>query len=85
MFLGRSLKKVLREEITAARTPRITKIDDRYYMCYTAYDGYTSPRVALSSISVADYLAGNWNWTKPQLISPPGIDDKDACLFPRGR
>ncbi|MBU1112722.1 MAG: glycosidase, partial [Candidatus Omnitrophica bacterium] len=23
-----------------------------------------------------------WNWTKPVLITPPGIDDKDACLFP---
>jgi len=27
-------------------------------------------------------LNQNWNWAKPVLISHPGEDDKDACLFP---
>ncbi|NTU72938.1 hypothetical protein HGB07_02055 [Candidatus Roizmanbacteria bacterium] len=63
--------------------PRLTKIDNRLYMCYTAYNGVSSPRVALTSISVDDFLAKNWNsWTKPVLISPPGIDDKDAFILP---
>lgn len=60
--------------------PRITKIGDRLYMCYTAYDGSNPPRVALTSIALADFLNKQWNWDKPQLISPPGVDDKDACI-----
>lgn len=61
--------------------PRITKIDDRFYMTYTAYDGTNPPRVALTSISVKDFLQKKWNWTSPKLISPPGVDDKDACII----
>lgn len=64
--------------------PRITKIGQRLYMCYTAYDGINLPRVALSSITVNDFLAKRWKkWSRPILISPPGIDDKDAALFPK--
>jgi beta-1,2-mannobiose phosphorylase / 1,2-beta-oligomannan phosphorylase len=64
--------------------PRIVRIDDTYHMCYTAYDGTNPPRVALTSITVDDFLNRKWdNWTKPKLISPPGIDDKDACLLPK--
>jgi len=63
--------------------PRLTKLDDRVYMCYTAYDGNDPPRVALSSILTADLIAKKWNWAPPVLISPPGLDDKDAALFPR--
>lgn len=62
--------------------PRLTLIKDRVYMCYTAYDGSNSPRVALTSISAHDFAAQKWNWAKPVLISPPQIDDKDACIFP---
>ena len=36
--------------------PRITKIGDRIYMCYTAYDGMDPPRVAFTSIDVKDFL-----------------------------
>jgi beta-1,2-mannobiose phosphorylase / 1,2-beta-oligomannan phosphorylase len=60
--------------------PRITRIDDRYFMCYTAYDGVNPPRVAMTSILVEDFLKRNWKWEKAQLISPPGVDDKDACV-----
>ena len=62
--------------------PRITLMDNRLYMFYTAYDGINPPRVAASSISTDDFLKRNWNWTKPELITPPGIENKDACLFP---
>jgi predicted GH43/DUF377 family glycosyl hydrolase len=62
--------------------PRITKIDGKFYMCYTAYDARNPPRVALTSIKADDFLNKRWIWTKPVLISPPGIDDKDACIFP---
>lgn len=63
--------------------PRITKIDDRFYMTYTAYDGTNPPRVALTSIAVKDFLERKWNWDKPKLISPPGVDDKDSCIIKR--
>ncbi|MBU2044018.1 MAG: hypothetical protein KJ619_02155 [Candidatus Omnitrophica bacterium] len=62
--------------------PRIVRIGNTLYMCYTAYNGVEPPRVGLSLISVKDFLKAKWNWTKPVLITPPGIDDKDACLFP---
>jgi predicted GH43/DUF377 family glycosyl hydrolase len=62
--------------------PRLTKIGKDIYMCYTAYDGATSPRVAITSISEKDFLARKWNWEKPFLITPPGFDDKDTCIFP---
>ncbi|MDD5289207.1 MAG: DUF5679 domain-containing protein [Dehalococcoidales bacterium] len=62
--------------------PRLTRIEDRVYLTYVAYDGYSAPRVALSSIHIDDFLNKNWNWKKPVLISPPGIVDKNACILP---
>jgi len=60
---------------------RITKIDDRFYMCYTAYNGHGPARVAFTSISESDFRARKWkNWALPVLISPDGMDDKNACL-----
>lgn len=63
--------------------PRLTKIGKTIYMLYTAYDGTHVPRVAMTSISVGDFQKQNWNWTKPVLISPPNVDDKDAAIFPK--
>lgn len=62
--------------------PRITRINNRIYMCYTAYNGLEAPAVALTSIAEKDFLQQKWNWTKPVLISPQGVDDKDACIVP---
>jgi predicted GH43/DUF377 family glycosyl hydrolase len=62
--------------------PRLTQIGKEIYMCYTAYDSIGPPRVAITSISEKDFLAHNWNWKKPVLITPAGFDDKDTCLFP---
>lgn len=62
--------------------PRITKIRDKFYMCYTAVDGKNPTRVALTSIKVKDFLNYKWKWEEPILISPPGIDDKNACILP---
>jgi beta-1,2-mannobiose phosphorylase / 1,2-beta-oligomannan phosphorylase len=62
--------------------PRITRIDDRVYMTYVAYNGRTQPRVALSSIPIDDFLNHRWNWKKPVLITPPHIVDKNACILP---
>lgn len=62
--------------------PRITKIGDTLYICYTAYNGNTPPRVALTSISIDDFLSKRWNFSTPILISLPNVSDKDACIFP---
>jgi beta-1,2-mannobiose phosphorylase / 1,2-beta-oligomannan phosphorylase len=62
---------------------RITRLGDKLYMCYTAYDSINPPRVAFTSISITNFLDQKWdNWKKPVLISPPNFDNKDACLFP---
>lgn len=62
--------------------PRLTKIGDKIYMAYTAYDGINPPRVALTWIKETDFLNKKWNFIKSILISPPNINDKDACIFP---
>lgn len=62
--------------------PRATVIDDRVYMTYVAYDGWSPPRVALTSIALTDFLNHNFLWEKPVLISPPGVVDKSAVIFP---
>ncbi len=62
--------------------PRLTKFGNRIYMFYTAYDGHHPPRVALTSIVESDFLAHNWLWEEPILISNPQVDNKNACLFP---
>ncbi|MFH1601919.1 MAG: glycosidase [Candidatus Shapirobacteria bacterium] len=62
--------------------PRLTRIKDKIYLTYTAFDGRNPARVALSSIKIKNFLSQCWRWTKPVLISPPGFDDKDAFIFP---
>jgi predicted GH43/DUF377 family glycosyl hydrolase len=54
--------------------PRVTKIDDTYYMTYTAYSR-RGPRIALASSS--DLKTFN----KIGVVGPD-LDDKDAVLFP---
>lgn len=61
--------------------PRLTVIGNNIYMCYTAYDGINPPRIAISTINTNHFLAQCWNWTKPKLISAPGIDNKDSCIL----
>ena len=63
--------------------PRITLLDDKLYMTYTAFDGVHPTRVALTSIYVKDFLKHNFNaWEKPTLTTPDNVNDKDTCLFP---
>jgi len=76
------LKKQPPSGFSGCEDPRLTRFGDRIYMFYTAYDGIAPPQVALTSISVADFVAQNWQWEMPKLISDPLIDNKNACLFP---
>jgi beta-1,2-mannobiose phosphorylase / 1,2-beta-oligomannan phosphorylase len=62
--------------------PRVTRIGDVLYMCYTAFDGIGPPRVAISTIEVKDFLDRKWDkWSKPLIITPQGVDDKDTCIL----
>jgi predicted GH43/DUF377 family glycosyl hydrolase len=66
-----------------AEDPRLTLIDDTIYLTYTAFDGWGSVRIALSSIGLGDFLKQHWKeWSKPALISPPGEIHKNWVLFP---
>lgn len=62
--------------------PRLTKIGDTIYMTYVAYNGYTVPGVAITSIRLEDFLNKKWYWKKPRLISKPGQIQKNWMLFP---
>ena len=65
-----------------AEDPRITKIGNMLYMTYTAFDGWGSVRIGLSSIKLEDFLNKKWDWKKPVLISPPGEIHKNWAIFP---
>lgn len=64
--------------------PRITRVGDRLYLTYVAFDGATPPRAAVSSIHMDDFLAKNWDkWDKAKLISAPGMVNKSAVILPK--
>src|SRR5581483_416849 len=79
-----------------AEDPRVTHIkeDNALYMLYVAFDGWSPPRVALTSIDVKNFLAEQWDtWAKTKIISMPpeelakdprfkDVVDKNACLLP---
>src|SRR3989344_8765924 len=73
--------KKMQNANSGCEDPRIMKIGDTLYMRYTAFDGNSPPRVAVSTISEKDFLEKKWNWSKPELITPQGIDDKDTCIL----
>ena len=79
---GESEEKKVPNGNSGCEDPRIVQINNTLYMCYTSYNGVEPPRVGLSTIKVSDFLNHKWNWSKPVLITPAGIDDKDACIFP---
>lgn len=62
--------------------PRLTLIGNRVYVLYTAFDGWGSVRIALSSISLSDFINNIWDWKEPVLISPPNELHKNWVLFP---
>lgn len=65
-----------------AEDPRLTVLENNLYMIYTAFDGWGSLRIALTSIPLKDFRKKKWNWSKPILISPPGEINKNWVLFP---
>lgn len=72
-------KPEIEKEKDGCEDPRISKIGDTLYLIYTAFkEGRT--HVAISTIDKTDFLNKNWNWTKPVIISPSEINDKNACI-----
>ncbi len=62
--------------------PRLTLLGGTVYMLYTAFDGWGSLRIALTSIKLNDLENKRWNWKNPVLISPVGEVHKNWVLFP---
>lgn len=65
--------------------PRLTLLDERLIMCYTAlreYDYQQVYQISLTSIAVQDFLCKEWKWSERKLPFP-GIRNKDAVIFPR--
>lgn len=70
-----------KEGFSGCEDPRLTLLDDRIYMCYTAFNAQDTAAVALTSIAKDDFLSKRWFWEDPKLISPLGRFDKNACLL----
>lgn len=91
-FEGQSLKRPAQPSTFASggtgiggcEDPRISLIDDKLYMTYVAFDGCNPPRVALTTITLDDFLSHRWHWSEPVLISPylPGEGNKNSCILP---
>jgi predicted GH43/DUF377 family glycosyl hydrolase len=63
--------------------PRITRVGDKMFLTYVAFDGANPPRAAMSSIDVNDFIKRKWDkWSKAKLISAPGMVNKSAVVFP---
>lgn len=63
--------------------PRAVLIDGVVYVTFTAFDGWGSVRVGLTSISFEDFKNKKWHkWKETSLISPPGEINKNWVIFP---
>lgn len=69
------------EEKMGCEDPRLTIIDDRIFMLYTAYNGNIA-QIAAASISVEDFLQRRFTAWKREGLAFKNIWDKDAILFP---
>jgi len=69
-------------DFSGCEDPRVTLLEDKYHMFYTAYDGLTPPKVVMTSIATENFARQRWLWSPPILISDPNFDNKNACLFP---
>lgn len=62
--------------------PRAVVIDDTLYLTFSAFGGWDSLRVGVTSLPVDDLRAGRWHWTPPVYLSPRGQVHKNWVLFP---
>lgn len=66
-----------------AEDPRIVRVGDEpnLYVTYTAWD-VKGIGVALTSITVEDFLNKTWRWKEPVMLSPRDRIHKNWVLFP---
>ena len=72
-------------EKNGCEDPRLTIINDKIFMTYTAFAerGYWQLyQISLTSITANDFLDKNWNWKERELPFR-GIRNKDSVIFPR--
>lgn len=77
------MKGVQPDGNSGCEDPRLTLIENKIFMTYTAYNGIHPPRVAITSISKKDFLNKKWKWTPPIPLTDITVDDKDACILPK--
>lgn len=63
--------------------PRLTFIGKDAYLFYTAFDGWGSIRIGMTSIDAGDFLRKRWRWRPQAFLSPPGEIHKNWVLFPQ--
>lgn len=62
--------------------PRLTRIGNKIYAFFVSYNGWSEPRLAMTSIDTEDFLRHRWSWQPPVMVSRPGEIDKSGCLLP---
>ncbi len=67
-------------EKNGCEDPRITVIEDTCIMTYTAYSDI--PQIAITTISVEDFLEKKWNWGK-RIYPFLAKTNKNAVIFPQ--
>jgi predicted GH43/DUF377 family glycosyl hydrolase len=85
-LLARHVDPILRPDTAdddlGVEDPRVTRIGDRFYMCYCAYgSGTPKNRIRIAMASSDDLV----HWTKHGLLDGEfnSIDNKNGMLFPR--
>ena len=70
-----------RHEEKGCEDARLTRIGERIYMLYTAYNG-TVAQIGMASIGIQDFLDYRWTaWRRHGMVFP-GFTNKDGVLFP---
>lgn len=77
------MKKGGENSFSGCEDPRLSAIGNKVFMTYTAYDGVSAPKIAVTSIYKKDLANRNFIWSNPVIISPAGHDDKDSCVLPK--
>lgn len=65
--------------------PRLTLLDEKIVMAYTALRECNHQyvhQVSLTSIAASDFINKQWKWSE-RFLPFPGIRNKDAVIFPR--
>lgn len=66
-------------ESMGCEDPRITRIEQEYFMFYTAYGDM--PQVGEVTIKADDFLNKRWNWSR-RMFPFRMVNNKDVVLFP---